>query len=493
MSQDSIQNYIDGKWIVPVTGKYLDLYDPAIGKVYAQVPDSGSEDIAFAVEAASRAFASWSTTPSEERSKILRKIAEGIEKNLEKLAHAESVDNGKPVTLARNMDIPRAAQNFSFFADAITQVASETHHQQLGDGSALNYTRRDPIGVVGCISPWNLPLYLLTWKIAPALASGCTVVAKPSEITPMTAYLLTKVCHEAGLPEGVLNIVHGTGQHAGAALVSHPQVHAVSFTGSTRTGAEIARVTAPQFKKLSLEMGGKNANIVFADCDFEEALQGTLRSSFLNQGQICLCGSRIFIERPIYEKFKSALIEKTLKLKQGDPLVAETEQGALVSKDHFDKVMSYIELARAEGGKILTGGRAFKGDSSWSSRCAQGWFIEPTLIEGLSSSCRVNQEEVFGPVATLIPFDSEEEVLNSANSTRYGLAASIWTTQLARAHRVASKIQAGVIWINCWMLRDLRTPFGGVKDSGVGREGGLEALRFFTETRNICIKMKDSK
>jgi aminomuconate-semialdehyde/2-hydroxymuconate-6-semialdehyde dehydrogenase len=481
-----ILNFIGGEWLPPASGAFLDLYDPATGAAYAKVPDSGPEDIDRAVKAAALAFPSWSNTSVNHRSSILIKIAEGIEREKEALAQAECVDSGKPISLARSLDIPRAAQNFTFFAEEILRVPGETYEMKLPNGSAFNYVLRDPLGVVACISPWNLPLYLLSWKIAPALAAGCAVVAKPSEITPMTAHLLSRIVLDAGLPPGVLGLVHGTGARAGAALVSHPGVHAVSFTGSTRTGSEIARVTAPGFKKISLEMGGKNANLVFSDCDFEEALEGSLRSAFTNQGQICLCGSRIFVQRPLYERFKSALVERTLRLKQGDPIRAETEQGAVVSKEHFEKVMSYIDLAREEGGKILTGGKASKQEG----RCHGGWFIEPTLIEGLSSSARTNQEEIFGPVATLIPFDTEEEAISGANSTRYGLSASLWTEDEGRATRVSSKLQAGVIWVNCWLVRDLRTPFGGMKDSGVGREGGQEALRFFTEPRNICVRRR---
>lgn len=478
----SIQNYIGGRMWAPRAGAYLNVYDPATGGVYAKVPDSDAEDVNLAVEAATKAFPAWAATPTEERARILRKISEGIERELGELARAESIDSGKPMSLARNLDIPRAAQNFSFFADAITQMHSEAH---LMDSEAINYTLRDPLGVVGCISPWNLPLYLFTWKIAPALATGCCVVAKPSEITPMTAYLLSKICVDAGLPAGVLNIVHGSGARTGAALVSHPGIQAVSFTGSTRTGAEIARIVAPQFKKLSLELGGKNANIVFADCDLPAAIQGTMRAAFTNQGQVCLCGSRIFVQRSFYERFKGILIDQVRMLKQGDPLLPETQQGAVVSREHFEKVMGCIEQARKEGGKILIGGQAARVDG----RCRDGWFIQPTLIEGLSPSCQTNQEEIFGPVATLIPFDTEEEAIAGANCTRYGLAASVWTQDVTRAHRVASKLHAGVIWVNCWLVRDLRTPFGGMKASGVGREGGVEALRFFTEAKNVCIKV----
>jgi aminomuconate-semialdehyde/2-hydroxymuconate-6-semialdehyde dehydrogenase len=476
-----ILNYIGGKWQAPHNGKYLDLYEPATGKVYSRVPSSDAQDISDAVQAAQHAFKSWSRETVQTRSRILFEVAKGIERELDVLALAESIDSGKPVSLAKRLDIPRAAQNFSFFAEEILKLPKETH---VMEGVAINHTLRDPLGVVACISPWNLPLYLFTWKIAPALAAGCTVVAKPSEITPMTAHLLTRIAHEAGLPPGVLNIVHGNGPQAGSALVSHPRVKAVSFTGSTKTGAEIARVTGPSFKKLSLEMGGKNAAIVFADCAFEDTIAGILRSAFTNQGQVCLCGSRIFIERPIYDRFKNELVKRTLALKQGDPLLADTDQGAVVSREHFEKVMGHLEIAREEGGKILTGGKS----AQVSGRCAEGWFIEPTLIEGLAPSCRTNQEEIFGPVATLIPFDREDEVIRDANGTRYGLSASVWSENADKAFRVASELEAGVIWINCWLVRDLRTPFGGMKDSGVGREGGIEALNFFSELKNVCIK-----
>jgi aminomuconate-semialdehyde/2-hydroxymuconate-6-semialdehyde dehydrogenase len=476
-----ILNYIGGKWQRPRSGLYLDLFEPATGKVYAKVPHSNAEDIAEAVEAASQAFESWSKTTASHRSLILFKIAAEIERELDHLALAESVDSGKPLALAKRLDIPRAAQNFSFFAEQITNIPNETH---VMEGVAINHTLRDPLGVVGCISPWNLPLYLFTWKIAPALAAGCTVVAKPSEVTPMTAHLLTKIAHEAGLPPGVLNIVHGNGPSAGSALVSHPKIKAVSFTGSTKTGAEIARVTGPSFKKLSLEMGGKNAAIVFADCAFEDTVAGVMRSAFTNQGQVCLCGSRIFIERPIYDRFKDELVKRTKALKQGDPLLPDTDQGAVVSKEHFEKVMGHLAIAREEGGAILTGGESAKVEG----RCADGWFIQPTLIEGLAPSCRTNQEEIFGPVATLIPFDREDDVIRDANGTRYGLSASVWSGNPDGALKVASQLEAGVIWINCWLVRDLRTPFGGMKDSGVGREGGLEALNFFSELKNVCIR-----
>jgi len=477
-----IENYIGGELVKPASGSYLDNFEPATGKVYSEIADSDDRDVNLAVEAAKAAFPSWSKTPPEERFELLNNLAGLIERDLEALAEAESVDNGKPVSLARSLDIPRSVANFKFYATGAMHTWNESHETV---GKAINYTLRQPLGVVGCISPWNLPLYLFTWKIAPALAAGCTVVAKPSEVTPMTAYLLSKLCIEAGLPVGVLNIVHGTGPKVGSAIVAHRDIKAISFTGGTKTGEDIARTAAPMFKKLSLELGGKNPNIIFADCDYEEMLATTIRSSFSNQGEVCLCGSRIFIERPMYEQFKGDFISRVRALKVGDPMDADTDVGAIVSKQHFEKIMSYIDLAREEGGTILTGGNSVAMDG----RCADGWFIEPTVIDGLPFDCRTNQEEIFGPVVTLTPFDTEEEVLGYANSVRYGLSSTIWTENLSRAHRVAAAIESGIVWINCWLFRDLRTPFGGVKDSGLGREGGFEALKFFTEEKNVCVKI----
>ena len=477
-----IENYIGGELVKPASGSYLDNFEPATGKVYSEIADSDDRDVNLAVEAAKAAFPSWSKTPPEERFELLNNLAGLIERDLEALAEAESVDNGKPVSLARSLDIPRSVANFKFYATGAMHTWNESHETV---GKAINYTLRQPLGVVGCISPWNLPLYLFTWKIAPALAAGCTVVAKPSEVTPMTAYLLSKLCIEAGLPAGVLNIVHGTGPKVGSAIVAHRDIKAISFTGGTKTGEDIARTAAPMFKKLSLELGGKNPNIIFADCDYEEMLATTIRSSFSNQGEVCLCGSRIFIERPMYEQFKGDFISRVRALKVGDPMDADTDVGAIVSKQHFEKIMSYIDLAREEGGTILTGGNSVAMDG----RCSDGWFIEPTVIDGLPFDCRTNQEEIFGPVVTLTPFDTEEEVLGYANSVRYGLSSTIWTENLSRAHRVAAAIESGIVWINCWLFRDLRTPFGGVKDSGLGREGGFEALKFFTEEKNVCVKI----
>jgi len=477
-----IKNYINGELIEPISKQYIDNYNPATGKVYSLIPDSDEKDVQLAVDAAQAAFPKWSVTKKDERSRIMMKIAELIDKNFDKLTTAESTDHGKPVWFAKMIDIPRASSNVQFYATGILHFAAEAHSME---DTAINYTLRDPIGVVGCISPWNFPLYLFTWKIAPALAAGCTIVAKPSEITPMTAYLFSELCIEAGLPKGVLNIVHGLGSKAGAAIVAHPEISAVSFTGGTKTGAEIARTAAPMFKKLSLELGGKNPNIIFADCNFENAIKTSLNSSFSNQGEICLCGSRMFIEKSIYEKFKTEFVAKTKAMKVGNPADDANKLGAIVSKQHFEKILSYIELAKKEGGKILCGGNAVNPGGEFSN----GWFIEPTVIEGLPYNCRTNQEEIFGPVVTLTPFETEEEVLMYANSTQYGLSSTIWTENLTKAHRVASKIHAGIVWINCWLVRDLRTPFGGVKGSGVGREGGFEALSFFTEAKNVCVKL----
>ncbi len=478
-----IQNYIGGKFCDPAENKWIHNYAPAYGSVYSHLPDSDDEDVQHAVDAAKAAFPGWAKLSLEKRHHYLEAIASSIEARANELAQAECLDTGKTLHQASTVDIPRASENFRFFGTALMQFASESH--ATGE-KAINYTLRQPIGVCGCISPWNLPLYLFTWKIAPALAAGNTVVAKPSEITPMTAFLLAQICEEVGLPPGVLNIIHGYGPKAGSAIVAHPDVKAISFTGGTKTGAEIARIAAPMFKKLSLELGGKNPNLIFDDCHFYKMLEVTMRSSFSNQGQICLCGSRIYIQDRIYGKFKTAFVERTAKMKVGDPNDPTTDVGAMSSEAHMHKVLSYIELAKQEGGRILTGGHRVILDGELS----EGWYIAPTIIEGLGPECRTNQEEIFGPVVTIAPFSSEEEVLRLANSTPYGLSSTIWTEDLSRAHRIAQHIEAGIVWINCWLLRDLRTPFGGVKNSGVGREGGFEAMRFFTEAKNVCIRFE---
>ena len=475
-------NLIDGALRPAVSAEWLDLQAPATGLTYGHLPNSDERDVQAATEAACRAFPAWNALGREGRSNALLRLAQLIEDDLEGFAQDESTDNGKPLALARKVDIPRAIANFRFFATAILHFPSEAH---LMDDVAVNYTDRQPIGVVGCISPWNLPLYLFSWKIAPALAAGNCVVAKPSEVTPLSAYRLSTLCRKAGIPDGVLNIVHGTGPKVGAAITAHPRIPAISFTGGTRTGAEIARVAAPMFKKLSLELGGKNPVLVFADCDFEEMLDTTVRSSFTNQGQICLCGSRILIERPLYTRFRDAFVARVQALRVGDPAQADSDLGAVVSKDHMNKVLDHIALAKAEGGTVLCGGHRVELPGALSG----GWYIAPTVIEGLGPVCRTNQEEIFGPVVTLQAFDTEAEALELANATPYGLASVIWTKDVQRTHRVARALQAGIVWVNCWMVRDLRTPFGGVKNSGVGREGGVDALRFFTETKNVCIKL----
>lgn len=477
-----LANLIDGELKAPASGAYLDNIDPAEGKVYSLVPDSGPEDVEHAVRAAKAAFKDWSETSPEARAIVLSRIADLIDRDLDAMALAESVDNGKPVALAKSLDIPRASANVRFYATGAIHFATEAH---VTGSEAVNYTLRVPSGVAGCISPWNLPLYLFTWKVAPALAAGCTVVAKPSELTPMTAYLFSKLCIEAGVPKGVLNVVHGLGPKTGQAIIEHPEITSISFTGGTATGKRIASTAAPMFKKLSLELGGKNPNVVFADCDFERAIATSIQSSFSNQGEICLCGSRILVERSLYQKFVDEFVKRTQALTIGDPLSQTTKVGALVSEAHMNKVLSYIRLAKEEGGTLVTGGKRVTIDG----RCREGFFVEPTVIIGLPQTCRTNQEEIFGPVVTIMPFDREEEAIDFANSNAYGLSATIWTENLKRAHRVAAGIKSGIIWVNCWLFRDLRTPFGGMKQSGVGREGGWDALRFFTDAKNVCIKL----
>lgn len=477
---EKLQNFINGKYCDPIEGKYIDNYEPASGQVYSSIPDSGAQDVTLAVAAAEKAFPIWSKMSVQDRSGVLIRLSEGIAERMDEFVAAESKDNGKPLALAGHVDIPRAVSNFHFFATAILHYASESHNME---GVGVNYTLRKPLGIVGCISPWNLPLYLFSWKIAPALAAGNCVIAKPSEVTPYTAYLLGKVAKDAGMPDGVLNILHGQGGNVGDAIVKHPKIKAISFTGGTSTGEYIARTAAPMFKKLSLELGGKNPNIIYADCDFKEMMSTTLRSSFANQGQICLCGSRIFIERSIYDTFKEEFVRRVEATVVGHPNNSESKLGAIVSKQHMEKVLSYVELAKQEGGTVLTGG-----ERAIVEGYEEGYYMRPTVIEGLPFDCRTNQEEIFGPVVTITPFDSEEEVLMMANSTQYGLSATLWTSDLKRAHGMANQLHAGIVWVNAWLVRDLRTPFGGVKASGVGREGGWEALRFFTEPKNVFIK-----
>ncbi|HLU61073.1 MAG TPA: aldehyde dehydrogenase [Gammaproteobacteria bacterium] len=476
-----LRHFINGEFVDPASGKWLDVFEPATGQKYAELAAGSAADLERAVAAAAAARDAWKNTPADRRSRILWRIGELIERDLDLLSAAESQDNGKPVTLARSLDIPRAAHNLRFFAAAATQFASESHAMEEG---AINYTLRQPIGIVGCISPWNLPLYLFTWKIAPALAAGNCVIAKPSEITPLTATLFGELCNEAGLPPGVLNIVHGRGNEIGTALVEHPAVSAISFTGGTKTGADIASRAAPKFKKLSLELGGKNPTLVFADCEWRKTIEQTVRGAFLNQGEICLCGSRILVEESVYERFVADFVAEARKLLPADPALEETRHGALVSREHMEKVLGYIELAKQEGGQIECGGERVVVEG----RCREGWFVAPTVITGLSMDCRTNQEEIFGPVVSIMPFRDEAHAVELANGTPYGLAASIWTGDVGRTHRLARDIHAGLLWFNCWMLRDLRVPMGGMKQSGVGREGGFEAMRFFTEAKNVTVK-----
>ena len=476
-----ILNYIDGQLQEALSKQFIENESPVNGQVFSHTADSDKEDVELAVEAAKRAFPYWSGLSKQERHDHMMHLADGIQARFDEMVAAESQDNGKPEWLVKQVDIPRASENLRFYATASLHFASQMHDM---DGKAINYTAREPIGVVGCISPWNLPIYLFTWKIAPALAAGNTVVAKPSEVTPYTAYLLGEICQEVGFPKGVLNIVHGYGHKVGAAISSHPDTPVISFTGGTVTGAKIAEVAAPMFKKLSLELGGKNPNIVFADANFEDALDMAVKASFRNQGQICLCGSRLFVEENIYEKFKAAFVEKTKQLKVGNPK-ENNDLGAVVSKEHMHKILEKIELAKEEGGQILCGGERVILDGELS----QGYYIAPTIIEGLDHLCRTNQEEIFGPVVSIMPFKDEDHVVEMANSTRYGLAASIFTQDISKGHRVAAKVSSGIVWINTWMMRDLRIPFGGMKDSGVGREGGFKSLEFFTEPKNVCLKL----
>jgi aminomuconate-semialdehyde/2-hydroxymuconate-6-semialdehyde dehydrogenase len=486
-----VLNLIDGELVEPRSDAWLDNIDPATGETIGQVPDSGPADV-DAAAAASGPGGAWMQLSAQERSRLLLDLADAIEARLDDFASAESIDTGKPITAARTIDIPRAIANFRYFATAILHTESQLHETDAaptphGPARAINYTLRRPRGVAGCISPWNLPLYLFTWKIAPALATGCPVVAKPSELTPTTAFMLAELSREI-LPPGALNIVHGKGETCGAAIIEHPGITTITFTGSTKVGQWIGATAGGMLKRVSLELGGKNPFLVFADADLDRAMDESARAAFSNQGQICLCGSRVLVEQSIVDDFVNGLVARAQSRRIGDPLADETEHGALTSSAHLEKVDSYIRAARDLGGSIHCGGRR-PDPATLPPRCRGGAFYEPTVITGLPNECAPIQEEIFGPVVTVQPFDSADEAVRLANSTPYGLAASLWTSDLTRAHRLADRIEAGVIWINCWMLRDLRTPFGGMKQSGVGREGGLEALRFFTEPKNVCVRI----
>jgi aminomuconate-semialdehyde/2-hydroxymuconate-6-semialdehyde dehydrogenase len=477
----TLRNFIGGAFAAPAGGGYLADVDPSTGERIADVPDSGPEDVERAVAAAQAALdGTWGRAATAEHADLLDAVAAEIGKRAEELAELESLDTGKPIKLARTVDVPRAVANFRFFAGAIRH--DETGFHQM-DG-ALNYTLRRPLGVAALVTPWNLPIYLLSWKTAPALAMGNAVVAKPSELTPLTAAALAEIFESVGAPAGAFNLVHGLGPRAGEALVGHPGVAAVSFTGGTATGRRVASVAAPQFKKLSLELGGKNPTLVFADADLETAVAGAVRAGFLNQGQVCLCGSRVLVARGIWDRFVPAFVERVKALKVAPPSDPDADVSALVSEAHRRKVEGYLALAKEEGGRFLTGGARPEGRAF-----EKGAYLMPTVVDGLSPSCRTATEEIFGPVVTLHPFDSEDEALAIANGVRYGLSASVFTTDLARAHRVSAKLESGMVWVNTWLLRDLRVPFGGMKESGVGREGGRHSLEFFSEQRNVCVKL----
>lgn len=471
-------HYINGEYVPSIDGQTFTNTNPATKDSLGEIAFGKKEDVNLAIAAAKEAEnGPWKKMTLNERSKVIRKIGDLILENLETLAILESLDTGKAFSLAKSLDIPRAAYNFHFFADYMISTSQESFQQ---DDLALHYAVRKPVGVVGLINPWNLPLLLMTWKLAPALATGNTVVMKPSEVTPMTATFIADLCTQAGVPKGVVNLVHGFGK-AGEALSLSKDVDAIAFTGETITGTAIMKASAPTLKKLSFELGGKNPNIIFASADIGDAVETSIRSSFLNQGEVCLCGSRVYVHEDVYEEFVDGLVEKTKKLKLGDPFNEDTFVGAVVSEEHYMKVLGYLELAKEEGGEFLTGGQA--------NQEFDGYFINPTIIAGLSKDSRCVREEIFGPVITVIPFSTDLEVLEQVNDTSYGLAATIWTTNLKQAHTFAAKVEAGIVWVNTWFLRDLRTPFGGMKSSGIGREGGAHSIDFYTELTNITIKL----
>ncbi|WP_067726831.1 aldehyde dehydrogenase [Oceanobacillus damuensis] len=472
-------HYINGTYVTSNNGKNFENVNPATEEVLGVVAEGGKEDVDQAVRVARKALkGEWGNMPLRQRSAIIRKVGDLILERKDELAALESLDTGKPIWLSKKVDIDRAAYNFHFFADYMTSIGTESYQQ---DDIAIHYAVRRPVGVVGLINPWNLPLLLMTWKLAPALAAGNTVVMKPSEVTPMTATVLAQICSDAGVPDGVVNMVHGFGE-TGAAITSHDDVDAIAFTGETVTGSTIMKAAAPTLKKLSFELGGKNPNIIFADADLDDVIETTLKSSFINQGEVCLCGSRIYVERPIYDEFLEKFAERAKELKVGDPFDPETKVGALVSEEHYRKVLSYLDIAKEEGGNFLIGGKVAEG-------LDKGFFVEPTIITGLENDSRCVSEEIFGPVVTVTPFDTEEEVMHQVNDTHYGLSSSLWTSNIKRATRLSAQIEAGMVWVNTWFLRDLRTPFGGMKHSGIGREGGAHSFDFYSELTNVTVKL----
>ncbi|MBL8351471.1 MAG: 2-hydroxymuconic semialdehyde dehydrogenase [Burkholderiaceae bacterium] len=481
-----ILNFINGEYAA--TTKTFDKRSPLNGRVIAQVHEAGRDEVDAAVAAARAALKGpWGRMTVAERVERLYAVADGINRRFDEFLAAECADTGKPMSLARHIDIPRGAANFKVFADVVKNVPTEFFELATPDGrGAINYGYRSPVGVVGVICPWNLPLLLMTWKVGPALACGNTVVVKPSEETPQTAALLGEVMNEAGIPKGVYNVVHGFGpDSAGAFVTSHPQVDAITFTGETRTGEVIMKAAAQGARPVSLEMGGKNAAIVFADCDFDAAIEGTMRSVFANCGQVCLGTERVYVERPLFDRFVAAMKAGAEGLKLGRPEDATTGLGPLISAEHQRKVLSYYQIARDEGATVVTGG----GRPEMPGDLAEGAWVQPTIWTGLPETARVIKEEIFGPCCHIAPFDSEDEVLAKANDNDYGLATAIWTRDVSRAHRVAQRMEVGIAWVNSWFLRDLRTPFGGAKQSGIGREGGVHSLEFYTELKNVCVKL----
>lgn len=478
---NDLQNFIGGEFIAPISNNYLDNFNPATNERLNRIPNSNAKDVALAVKTAKQASSDWQKLTLADRIEWLDKIANAMEEKKGEIARLESLDTGKPITLATNVDATRSITNFRFFA----QYCQSLEEMNFTMEDATNFVVRKPVGVVGLITPWNLPLYLLTWKIAPALAMGNTIVAKPSELTPLTANFFAEILHEIGFPSGVFNLVHGLGLDTGQPILEHPEIKAISFTGGTATGKIVAATASPMFKKISLELGGKNATIICADADIDMAVSGAVKAAFTNSGQVCLCGSRILVDEKIYEKFLERFSKKVSKIKIGRPEDPNTEYGSVISNQHLEKILSYIQLAKQEGGTIVAGGNRI---TEIDGQTTNGCFLEPTIITGLSINSRCATEEIFGPVVTIHSFIDESEAITMANNTDYGLSGSVWTADENRGKEIASKIDSGVIWVNTWLHRDLRTPFGGVKNSGVGREGGIWSINFFSELSNVCVK-----